>query len=104
MDWHGAVLNLDAGFDSKAKRQAVFTAGLKPPSKENPRTRQKPKRGRQRFFAAELYHRRFIVERIFAWEDKFKRLLLRFEPQPIRHLGFNLLAFTLINLREFCGS
>ena len=99
----GAVLNREAGFDSKAKRKRVFTAGLKPNIQENPRNRQKPKRGRHRFFAEVLYKLRFIVERTFAWEDKFKRLLLRFETKQSRHLGFNLIAFTLINLREFCG-
>ncbi|HKA53178.1 MAG TPA: transposase, partial [Candidatus Binatia bacterium] len=98
----GAVLNLDAGFDSKANRKGVFNAGLKPNSKENPRNRQKPKRGRKRFFDTALYKLRFIVERTFAWEDKFKHLLLRFETKQSRHLGFKLIAFTLINLREFC--
>jgi Transposase DDE domain len=98
----GAGLNLDAGFDSKANRKSVFNAGLKPNIKENPRNRQTPKRGRKRFFDAVLYKLRFIVERTFAWEDKVKRLLLRFETKQSHHLGFNLLAFTLINLREFC--
>jgi len=32
----GAVLNLDAGFDSKTNRKAVFNAGMKPNIKENP--------------------------------------------------------------------
>jgi hypothetical protein len=100
----GAVLNLDAGFDSKAHRKGVFNAGLKPNIKENPRNRPKPKRGRKRFFDAALYKLRFTVDRTFAWEDKFKRLRLRFETKQIRHFGFKLLAFTLINLREFCGS
>ena len=99
----GAVLNLDAGFDSKANRKCVFNAGLKPNIKENPRNRQKLKRGRKRFFDNALYKLRFIVERTFAWEDKFKRLLLRFEIKQSHHLGFKLIAFTLINLREFCG-
>jgi transposase len=98
----GAVLNLDAGFDSKAHRKGVCNAGLKPNIKENPRNRHTPKRGRKRFFAAALYKLRFIVERPFAWEDKFKRLLLRFETKQSHHLGFKLIAFTLINLREFC--
>ena len=102
LDLTGAVLNLDAGFDSKANRKAVFNAGLTPNIKENPRTRQTPKRGRKRFFDEVLYKLRFTVERTFAWEDKFKRLLLRFETKQSRHLGFKLLAFTLINLREFC--
>ena len=99
----GAVLNLDAGFDSKANRKCVFNAGLKPNIKENPRNRQKPKPGRKRFFDNALYKLRFIVERTFAWEDKFRRLLLRFETKQSHHLGFKLIAFTLINLREFCG-
>ena len=98
----GAVHNLDAGFDSKANRKSVFTAGLKPHIKENPRNRQTPKQGRKRFFATALYKLRVIVERTFAWEDKFKRLLLRFETNQSHHLGFKLIAFTLINLREFC--
>jgi hypothetical protein len=99
----GAVLNLDAGFDSRANRKSVFNAGLKPNIKENPRNRQTPKRGRPRCFDAGLYKLRFIVERTFAWEDKFKRLLLRFETKQSHHRGFKLLAFTLINLRTFCG-
>jgi transposase len=99
----GAVLNLDAGFDSKANRKCIFNAGLKPNIKENPRNRQKLTRGRKRFFDAALYKLRFIVERTFAWEDKFKRLLLRFETKQSHHLGFKLIAFTLINLRVFCG-
>ena len=103
LDLTGAVLNLDAGFDSKANRKCVFKAGLQPNIKENPRNRQQPKRGRPRFFDNALYKLRFIVERTFAWEDKFKRLLLRFETQQNHHLGFKLLAFTLLNLRGFCG-
>ena len=103
LDVTGAILNLDAGFDSKANRKCIFNAGLTPNIKENPRNRQKPKRGRKRFFDEIRYKLRFTVERTFAWEDKFKRLLLRFETTQVRHLGFKLLAFTLINLREFCG-
>jgi transposase len=99
----GAVLNLEAGFASKTNRKCIFNAGLRPNIKENPRNRQKPQRGRKRFFDDALYKLRVIVERTFAWEDKFTRLLLRFETKQIPHLGFQLIAFTLINLREFCG-
>jgi hypothetical protein len=34
----------------------------------------------------------------------FKRLLLRFERIQRRHYGMKLLAYTLINLRKFCGT
>jgi len=102
LEGSGAGRNLAAGCDSKAKRQSVFTAGLKPNITENPRNRQTPKRVVSAAFEAALYKLRFIVERTFAWEDKFKRLLLRFETTQSHHLGFKLIAFTLINLREFC--
>lgn len=98
----GATLNLDAGFDSKANRKHVFNAGMKPNIKENPRNRKQTKRGRKRLFDEVLYAARLTIERVFAWEDKFKRLLLRFETKQKRHRGFKLIAFTLINLREFC--
>lgn len=102
LELKGATLNLDAGFDSKANRKHVFNAGMKPNIVENPRNRQTPKRGRPRFFDPVRYAVRFTIERVFAWEDKFKRLLLRFETKQKRHRGFKLIAFTLINLREFC--
>ena len=99
----GAVLNLEAGFDSKANRNCLFNAGLRPQQQGESTEPPKAQTGAQRFFDDALYKLRFIVERPFAWEDKFKRLLLRFETKQIHHLGFKLIAFTLINLREFCG-
>ena len=44
------------------------------------------------------------VERTFGWEDKFKRLLLRFEYIQQRHYGMKLMAYTLINVRRFCSA
>ena len=93
----GAYLNLDGGFDSKANRKAIFNAGMIPNIKENPRHRTSPKRGRKRLFNAVIHALRERVERTFAWEDKFKRLLLRFEYIQQRHYGMKLMAYTLIN-------
>ena len=62
-----------------------------------------PKRGRKRLFNATIHVLRMRVERTFAWEDKFKRLLLRFARIQQRHDGMKLMAYTLINLRAFCG-
>ena len=44
------------------------------------------------------------VDRTFAWEDKFKRVLLRFERIQQWHYGMELLAYTLIYVREFRGA
>ena len=37
------------------------------------------------------------------WLYMSKRLLLRFERIQQRHYGMKLMAYTLINLRAFCG-
>ena len=79
LDLRGAYLNLDGGFDSIHNRTCIFNAGLIPNIPENPRNRKRPKRGRKRLFNTAIHALRMRVERTFAWEDKFKRLLLRFE-------------------------
>jgi hypothetical protein len=55
-------------------------------------------------FTGAIHALRTRVDRTFAWEDQFKRLLLRFEYMQPRHFGMKLLAYTLINVREFCGA
>ena len=100
----GAYLNLDAGFDSTYNRTCIFNAGMIPNIQENPRHRKHTKRGRTRLFNEAIHTLRTRVDRTFAWEDKFKRLLLRCEHRQQRHFGMKLLAYTLINLREFCGA
>ena len=104
LNLYRSYLNLDGGFDSRANRKAIFNAGLIPNIPENPRNRKRPKRGRKRLFNAAIHTLRDRVERTFAWEDKFKRLLLRFEHQQRRHYGMKLMAYTLINLRRFCAT
>jgi hypothetical protein len=103
LDLKRASLNLDGGFDSSANRKGIFNAGIIPNIPENPRNRKRIKRGRKRLFKATIHALRTRVERTCAWEDKFKRLLLRFERIQQRHYGMKLLAYTLIHLRAFCG-
>jgi hypothetical protein len=104
LDLRGAYLNLDGGFDSTHNRKCIFNAGLIPNITENPRNRKTTKRGRKRFFNEAVHALRMRVERTFAWEDTFKRLLLRFEHIQQQHYGMKLMAYTLINLRQFCGT
>jgi transposase len=104
LELKGSYLNLDGGFDSRHNRKAIFNAEMIPNIKENPRHRKMLKRGRKRFFNQAIHALRERVERTFAWEDKFKRLLLRFEHLQRRHYGMKLMAYTLINLRRFCAT
>jgi len=104
LDLRGAYVNLDGGFDSKRNRKLIFNAGMIPNIKENPRNRKTTKRGRKRLFNDAIHALRACVERTFAWEDKFKRLLLLFVCIQQRHYGMKLMAYTLINVRGFCGA
>jgi len=103
VDLRGAYFNRDGGLDSRATRQCIFNAGMIPNIKEKPRNRKGSKRGRKRLFKATIHALRLRVERTFAWEDKCKRLLLRCERSQQRHYGMQVMAYTLINLRAFCG-
>ena len=96
----GAFFNADKAFDTKSARKTCFNHGLIPNMAENKRSRKAPKRGRQRLFNAEVYKRRFTSERSFAWIDKFRALLLRFERRDAYFLGGHHIAFTMINLRH----
>ncbi len=96
----GAYFNADKAFDTKAARKTCFNHGVIPNMAENKRNRKGVKRGRLRLFNAEVYKRRFISERSFAWIDKFRALLLRFERRDAYYLGGHHIAFAMINLRH----
>ena len=54
-------------------------------------------------FDPAIFEERFrTIERVFTWEDKFRRLLLRFERLSPVHYAFKTLAYTMINLRHHC--
>ena len=87
---------LDGGFgDSRRNRKAIFNAGLIPNINENITSQPKDPEARdgKRLFNAAIHSLRLCVERTFAREDKFKRLLLRFEFKQQRHYGTKLMAY-----------
>ena len=104
VDLRGADLNLDGGFDAAHKRKGSFKTGRLPNIPENSRHRKRPIRGRKRLFNAAMHTLRMRVERTLAWADQCKRLRLRFARIQRRHDGMKLLGYTLINLRQFCGT
>ncbi len=96
-----AVMCLDGGFDSTANRKHIANAGMTPNINENPRNRKSIKRGRKRFFNPKLSDERFeTIELVFAWEDTFRRLIVRHEKKSIVHYAFKIIAYMLINLRN----
>ena len=103
LDLRGTIVSLDGVYDCRANRKAIFNRGMKPNINPNPRGRKIPKRGRKPLFDPAIFDERFrTIERVFAWEDKFRRLLLRFERLSYLHYAFKTLAYTMINLRHCC--
>lgn len=96
----GTFFNADCAFDTREARKVCFNHGLIPNIAENKRNRKKPKRGRKRFFNQKVYKHRFTAERSFAWIDKFRSLLIRFERKDVYCLGAHFIAFAMINLRH----
>jgi len=97
---YGAYFNADAAFDTKDARKTCFNHGVVPNIDENKRNRKKAKRGPKRFFNKEVYKHRFSSERTFAWIDKFRALLVRFEQRDVYFLGAHFIVFAMINLRH----
>jgi transposase len=103
MDLQGATVSLDGVHDCRANRKAIFNRDMIPNIPENPRGRKAAKRGRKLRFDPAIFGERFrTIERVFAWEDRFRRLLLRFERLSPIHYAFKTLAYTMINLRHYC--
>jgi hypothetical protein len=99
----GQHRQLDGVYDCRANRKAIFNRGMVPNINPNPRGRKQPKRGRKAIIDPAIFEERFrTIERVFAWEDKFRRLLLRFERISVLHYAFKTLAYTMINLRHYC--
>ena len=99
----GSVMSLDGVYNSRKNRKAIFNHGMTPNIPENKRNRKLPKRGRKQVYNVKIFEERFrTIERVFAWEDKFKRLLMRFEVNSINHYAMKTIAFSMINLRHFC--
>ncbi len=99
----GSLFNADSAFDTRDARKVCFNHQVVPNMIENKRNRQSTKRGRKRYFDTQVYKQRFVSERSFAWIDKFRALLIRFDRTDFRFLAAHHLAFALINLRHLCA-
>ncbi len=105
LDLQGTVVSLDGVYDCRPNRKAIFNRGMVPNINPNARGRKRPRRGRKPLFDTTIFEERFnTIERVFGWEDKFRRLLLRFDRISQLHYAFKTLAYTMINLRHYCRS
>ena len=92
----GLFLNADAGFDTEDFRTQCYKKDII----GNIDLNQRNGCEREHIFDELLYKCRFVVERTNAWLDAFKAILIRFEINKIYWKALNLLAFTVILLRQ----
>ena len=105
LDLNQTIVSLDAADDSPANRKAIFNWDRIPNIPANPYGRKTPQRGHNPIFDPALYQERFYtLERVLTWEDKVRRLLLRFGQISSLHYALKSLAYPRINLRHFCQS
>jgi len=105
IDLQGSIVSLDGVYDCRANRKAIFNRGMVPNINPNPRGRKQPKRGRKVIFDPCIFEERFrTIERVFAWEDKFRRIIAGLYPTLCRSVGYYALGYTMINLRHYCQS
>jgi Transposase DDE domain len=94
MPFH-AIVNLDPGFDSNANKTVCLQNGCTPNIKTNPRNSKTESMAPQ----PDVYKQRYVNERAFAWEDCYRRLVIRYEVLARNHYAFCLMAAALTLLR-----
>ena len=88
----------DKAYDSDPldERLAEFETELIAPHKANRKRKKTQDGGKLR-----RYKRRWKIERLFAWVQNFRRVLVRFDYHDANYLGFVHLACIVILLRNY---
>ena len=101
----GSKFTLDSGFDSSRNRDIITDAELIPIIKRNRRGTKDEEKLHAMFEEddeqKEIYKERYKIERTFAWEDTYRKTVIRYEKRQDTHMGWKLLAYSMINLRWF---
>ena len=93
LDLQGAIVSLDGGYDCRKNRKAIFNRRMN--TTLSPTAWEKnPEASRKAALRNHSKERFNTIERVFGWEDKFRRLLLRFERISQLHYAFKILAYT----------
>ena len=105
LDLKGTKLTLDSGFDSERNHTIIEDAEMIPVIKPNRRGTKNEDKLHAMFEKEDdqekVYKQRYKIERTFAWEDTYRKTVIRYEKRSDTHMGFKYLAYSLINLRWF---
>jgi len=104
LDVKGSYITLDPGFDSIRNKWLIDFHGLVAVIKPNRRNTLPSLLNAKldRFEEVKhIYKERYTIERTFAWQDSYRKLVIRYEKLQCTFLGFRYLAYSMINLRGF---
>ena len=103
LDLTDIFFTLDSGFDSDYNKRLIESHQMIPVIKPNRRGTKDEKKLEKMFnnFNEQVYKKRFVIERVFAWQDTYRKLVTRYEKLESTHNGFKYLAYSMINLRVF---
>ena len=102
LDIFNSHMTLDSGFDSDDNKVWLNNNNLIPVIKPNPRNFSREKRYAmldEFELVKNIYNERYKIERDFAWKSKYRKLVIRYEQLQCTHMGFRLIAYTMINYR-----
>ncbi len=100
-------LTADSGFDSEANKNQIIANGFNPIIKPNLRGLKDRERINRILDGFEekkdIYKERYKIERCYAWEDKYRRVVIRYERLQSTAMGFRYLAYSMVNFRWVFG-
>jgi len=85
------VAFVDQGYTGEQAAQAAIEQGMQLAAVKLPEVK----------WGFVLLPRRWVVERSFAWSARFRRLAKDYERLPQSLVGFHLLAFAILMLKQF---
>lgn len=107
LDIKGSYLTLDSAFDNTLTKNEILVREMIPVIKPNLRGLKDEERINELLDEFEsfehIYKERVAIERMFAWEDTYRKLVIRYEKLQSTHLGFKYLAYSMINFRHLFG-
>lgn len=107
LDLTNSYLTLDSGFSSQYNKYIIIEAGMTPVIKPNLgplKNQEKINKILDEFESVKhIYKERYKIEKSFAWEDKYRKLVIRYEKLQCTFMGFRFLAYSMINFRSFFG-
>ena len=101
VDLNGVKITFDPGFDSKVIKGLVKDSGAAPVICPNRRNIKEPIAVARlyRWFDRTTYQTRIVIERVFAWEDVYRKIALSYDRLPEIRMGCRYLAASMINFR-----